>query len=64
VWEGVVIDVTARRRAEAESRAGAERLDLVVNSVDIGLWYCDLPFDKLVWNAKVRSTSASRPTPR
>jgi len=54
VWEGIVMDVTARRRAEAESRAGAERLDLVVNSVDLGLWYCDLPFDKLVWNAKVK----------
>ena len=54
VWEGIISDVTEWRRAERESRASQERLDLVVNSVDIGLWYCDLPFDKLVWNAKVK----------
>jgi PAS domain S-box-containing protein len=54
VWEGIILDVTARKRAEEESRLSRDRLDLVVNSVDVGLWYCDLPFDKLIWNAKVK----------
>ncbi|HYH66203.1 MAG TPA: PAS domain-containing protein [Urbifossiella sp.] len=54
VWEGIVMDVTARRRSEQEARVQRDRLDLVVNSVDVGLWYCDLPFDQLVWNAKVK----------
>ncbi len=54
VWEGIVMDVTARRRSEREAQVHRDRLDLVVNSVDIGLWYCDLPFGELVWNAKVK----------
>jgi PAS domain S-box-containing protein len=44
---GSVIDVHDRRVAE-------ERLELVVSSGEVGLWYCDLPFDVLVWNAKVK----------
>ena len=44
---GSVIDVHDRRVAE-------ERLELVVSSGEVGLWYCDLPFDVLVWNPKVR----------
>ncbi len=54
VWEGIVMDVTARKAAERESEVSRGRLDLVVNSVDVGLWYCDLPFDRLAWNAKVK----------
>lgn len=42
-----MIDVHDRTVAE-------ERLDLVVSSGEVGLWYCDLPFDVLVWNAKVK----------
>jgi PAS domain S-box-containing protein len=53
-WDGIIIDMTEWRHAERESRLSRERLDLVVNSVDLGLWYCDLPFDKLVWNARVK----------
>ncbi len=54
VWEGIVLDVTDRKRSERDAQVQRDRLDLVVNSVDVGLWYCDLPFDKLVWNAKVK----------
>jgi PAS domain S-box-containing protein len=46
-YVGSVIDIHDRKVAE-------ERLDLAVTSGDVGLWYCDLPFDKLVWNAKVK----------
>jgi len=35
-------------------RVYRERLELVVNASDIGLWYCDLPFDKLAWYAQVK----------
>jgi PAS domain S-box-containing protein len=51
---GIATDITELKRADEALRASRERLDLVVNSVDVGLWYCDLPFDKLVWNAKVK----------
>jgi PAS domain S-box-containing protein len=46
-WFGAASDITDRKRAQ-------ERLDFVVNSGQIGLWYCDLPFDTLVWNEKVK----------
>ena len=51
---GSAIDVHERAQAEESLRISRERLDLVVNSGQIGLWYCDLPFDKLDWNAKVK----------
>ncbi len=54
VWEGIIVDVTARKAAERESEVYRGRLDLVVNSVEVGLWYCDLPFDRLIWNAKAK----------
>ena len=47
-YVGSVIDIHGRRSAE-------ERLDLAVNSGGVGLWYCDLPFDKLVWNNQVKA---------
>jgi PAS domain S-box-containing protein len=47
----------ARARAENTSREiskAEERLKLITTSVDIGTWYCDLPFDKLQWSAKTK----------
>lgn len=39
------------RRTQEALRVSRERLDLVVEATGLGLWYCDLPFDKLDWNA-------------
>ena len=47
-------DITERRRSEEAIRVGRERLDLVLDSVNLGLWYCDLPLDKLIWNQKTK----------
>jgi PAS domain S-box-containing protein len=47
-------DITDRKRAEEALRVSRERLDLVVQSTELGLWYCDLPFDKLAWNVKCK----------
>ena len=46
-YVGSVIDIHDRKVAE-------ERLDFAVNSGRVGLWYCDLPFDVLVWNTQVK----------
>ena len=51
---GSAVDITDRKRAEEALRVSRERLDLVVQSTELGLWYCDLPFDKLAWNAKCK----------
>jgi len=47
-------DITDRRREEERYRRGREQLELVVSSANVGVWYCDLPFDVLVWDAKVK----------
>ena len=50
----VTRDVSERTRADlalAESRA---RLDYAVRLSGVGFWYCDLPFDELIWDARVR----------
>ena len=46
-YVGSVIDIHDRKLVE-------DRLDLAVNSGKVGLWYCDLPFDVLVWNTQVK----------
>jgi PAS domain S-box-containing protein len=47
---GVSTDVTDRIRFE-RSR---ERQDEMLGAVDIGFWYCDLPFSELIWDRKVK----------
>lgn len=47
-------DITERKKTEEALQLNRERLDLVLGSIDLGLWYCDLPFDKLIWNDKVK----------
>ncbi len=46
-YVGSVIDIHDRKLAE-------ERLELAVNSGEIGLWSSDLPLDVLVWNRQVK----------
>lgn len=50
-------EIAERKRKEEALRLAEEalvisraRLDLVVESTNLGLWYCDLPFAELVWN--------------
>lgn len=47
-------DITRRaatERALADSRA---RLDYAVRLSGVGFWYCDLPFDELIWDARTK----------
>jgi PAS domain S-box-containing protein len=62
--EGISVyfrDVTARVVAEEEVRehnqrliANRARLDYAVQLSGIGFWYCDLPFDELNWDDRVK----------
>jgi PAS domain S-box-containing protein len=47
---GVSADVTEQVRFE-HVRA---RQDQVLGAVDVGVWYCDLPFDVLLWDRTVK----------
>jgi PAS domain S-box-containing protein len=48
-------DVTERRKAEEALRISRERLDLVINGAELGLWYCDLPDGLLTLNDRARA---------
>jgi PAS domain S-box-containing protein len=51
---GITMDVTARKEAEQELHRAEERFKLVVESADLGFWYCDLPLNELRWDARVK----------
>lgn len=53
-WVGVVVDITDRKRAEEALVRSRARLDYAVRASGIGFWYCDLPFDVLEWDRRVK----------
>src|SRR5581483_7452514 len=50
----VARDVTSRKRAEEALRAERERSEFVRRATGVGFWYCDLPFDVLQWDERVK----------
>ena len=44
----------ARKRSETILDEHRERLDFINQASEIGFWFCDLPFDKLVWDDRVK----------
>ncbi|HET9240220.1 MAG TPA: CHASE domain-containing protein [Oligoflexus sp.] len=50
----LITDLSDLRKIERELQVNRERMELVTRSVHLGLWYCDLPFDKLLWNTWVK----------
>ncbi len=51
---GVVLDITEARAAESAVREQRERFEFAAEAGDIGYWFCDLPFDKLFWDDRVK----------
>ncbi|HEX5657061.1 MAG TPA: PAS domain S-box protein, partial [Polyangiales bacterium] len=47
-------DVSERVRAERALSDSRGRLDYAVRLSGVGFWYCDLPFDELIWDPRVR----------
>ncbi|HYX36823.1 MAG TPA: CHASE domain-containing protein [Oligoflexus sp.] len=50
----LVTDLSLIKKMEEELKVNQERFELVTRSVNLGLWYCDLPFDRLIWNVWVK----------
>ncbi|MGA2813750.1 MAG: PAS domain S-box protein [Candidatus Acidiferrum sp.] len=51
---GTVQDITPRKQAEQTLREHRERFELVAEAAQVGFWFCDLPFDKLLWDERVK----------
>jgi PAS domain S-box-containing protein len=44
----------AREASEAALRRSREQQEMVVRGADVGVWYCPLPFDRLIWDETVK----------
>ena len=51
---GVVLDITDTKTAAIQVREQRERFEFAADTADIGYWFCNLPFDKLIWDARVK----------
>ncbi|WP_422928734.1 PAS domain S-box protein [Singulisphaera sp. PoT] len=49
-----VDDITERKQSSQALVINRERLDLVIRSTELGLWYGDLPLNRLRWNPKCK----------
>ena len=53
-WFGAASDVSPRKQAEEALRQQQGRAEFVADAADVGFWFCDLPFDKLIWDKRVK----------
>lgn len=53
-WFGAATDVSRHKQVEDTLRDQRERFDLVANAAQVGFWFCDLPFNKLTWDYRVK----------
>jgi PAS domain S-box-containing protein len=51
---GTVRDITERKAAEEVLLEHRSRSEFVAEGSDVGFWFCDLPFDKLIWDKRVK----------
>jgi PAS domain S-box-containing protein len=51
---GTLRDITERKMGEEALRQHQERFEFVAEGSDVGFWFCDLPFDKIIWDRRVR----------
>jgi PAS domain S-box-containing protein len=51
---GACVDITARVAADRALALNRSRLDYATRLSGVGFWYCDLPFDVLEWDDRVR----------
>lgn len=57
-------DVTSRAIADRALALSRARLDYATRLSGIGFWYCDLPFDELEWDERVKEHFFFPPTAR
>jgi len=50
----VARDITAAKNIDEALRRNRERLTIATDASQMGIWLCDLPFDKLEWDDRVK----------
>ncbi|MFM7407380.1 MAG: PAS domain S-box protein [Cuspidothrix sp.] len=55
IWDGVVIDVSDRKNAEQKLQELSERLELAIQSAQIGIWEFDFSNNRLFWDERMLS---------
>jgi signal transduction histidine kinase/CheY-like chemotaxis protein len=58
------VDVTARAVADRARALDRARLDYATRLSGVGFWYCDLPFDELEWDERVKDHFFFEPAAR
>ena len=58
------VDVTARTATDRALAMNRARLDYATRLSGVGFWYCDLPFDELEWDDRVKEHFFFAPTDR
>ena len=58
------VDVTARASSERALAFNRSRLDYATRLSGVGFWYCDLPFERLEWDERVKEHFFFPPTAR
>lgn len=58
------VDVTSRTMADRALALDRARLDYATRLSGVGFWYCDLPFDELEWDERVKDHFFFEPTAR
>ena len=53
-WFGTNTDIDDLKRIEAQLAHSREQMKIVVQGANVGVWYCPLPFDKLIWDETVK----------
>ena len=49
-----VLDVQERKEVDVALQKSRDRFDIVKDAAQVGFWFCDLPFDVLVWDNRVK----------
>jgi len=53
IWDGVVIDISDRKNAEKKLQELSERLELAIQSAQIGIWEFDFSSNRLFWDDRM-----------
>jgi two-component sensor histidine kinase len=55
VWEGVVLDITDVKSAEAERAEAERRLELATTAAEIGIWHWDILTGEFLYSPRARA---------